>query len=249
MDVRLDGKVALITGGSRGIGRGMAQAFAESGAKVMISSRDQGKLEEAAASLPGDVGWFVANAGDPSAAAACVDATVERFGTLDILVNNAATNPFRGPLVDLDVPRADKTVQVNQRGIIVWTQQAWRASMAERGGVVLNIASAGAYLVSRGLGYYNATKAAMVHMTKQLAYELGPSVRVNALAPGLVVTEMSRVLVEEFGEEFASKLPMRRVGRPEDIASAAVFLCSDRASWITGQTLVVDGGSLAASAD
>jgi NAD(P)-dependent dehydrogenase (short-subunit alcohol dehydrogenase family) len=249
MDLRLDGKVALVTGGSRGIGRAIAAAFVDAGAKVMISSRKEEKLMEAVTAIGGDIAWFAANAGDPEAPEACVSATIAEFGALDILVNNAATNPYIGPLVGLDAPRADKTTQVNTRGLVLWTAAAWNAWMEEHGGVILNISSAGAYLTSHDLGYYNATKAASVHLTRSLAFELGPKVRVNAIAPGLVHTDMSDVLVKSFGDEFAAKLPLHRLGQPEDIAAAAVFLASDAASWITGHTLVVDGGSLAASLD
>ena len=248
MELRLDGRVALVTGGSRGIGQAIAHAFAEAGARVMISSRKADALERAAADMPGTVEWYAANAGDPDAAEACVGATVERLGGLDILVNNAATNPYMGPMMGIDVARADKTVQVNQRGVIVWTQCAWRAAMAERGGSVINIASIGGLSVEPSIGYYNVTKAAVIHITCQLANELSPGVRVNAIAPGLVKTDMARALWERAGDAVARRLPMRRLGEPEDIAHAAVFLASDAASWITGHTLVVDGGSLVAGA-
>ena len=170
-------------------------------------------------------------------------ATVERFGSLDILVNNAATNPYFGPIIDIDQGRADKTVQVNQSGYLEWTQAAWRAGMAEHGGTVLNIASVGGLTVEGGIGWYNVTKAAVIHLTSQLAGELGPQVRVNAIAPGLVKTELARALWEP-GEEPSPAPAPRRLGEPEDIANAALFLCSDAASWITGHTLVVDGGAL-----
>ena len=244
MDLRLDGKVALVTGGSRGIGRAIAEAMAASGAAVMISSRKPEALEAAAASMAGEVGWFAANVGDGDAAAACVAAAVERFGALDILVNNAATNPYLGPLVDLDQARADKIVQVNQTAVLQWTQLAYRAWMAEHGGSVVNLASIGGMGVEPAIGYYNVTKAAVIHLTRHLASELGPAVRVNAIAPGLVKTDLARALWENFGDTIASRLPMRRLGEPEDVAAAAVFLASDAASWITGTTLVVDGGAL-----
>ena len=244
MDMRLDGKVALVTGGSRGIGRAIATAFAGAGAMVMISSRKADSLEEAAKSMTGDVAWHAANAGDPAQAEAAIGATIEHFGGLDILVNNAATNPYMGPLMGIDGARADKTVQVNQLGVLTWTQLAWKAIMSEKGGNVINIASTGGFGVTPGIAYYSVTKAAVIHLTKQMAQELGPKVRVNAIAPGLVRTDMARALVENAGEAMSKRLPLRRIGEPEDIAGPALFLASDASAWITGVTLPVDGGAL-----
>ena len=251
MELRLDGKTALVTGGSRGIGQAIALAFADAGASVMISSRSAEGLEASVREIraglgevTGDVAWTVANAGDPEQAEACVAATVDLFGGVDILVNNAATNPYYGPIIEIDQGRADKTVRVNQSGYLEWTQAAWRAGMADRGGVVLNIASIGGLTVEGGIGWYNVTKAAVIHLTSQLAGELGPAVRVNAIAPGLVRTQLAKALWETGEEKITKRLPTRRLGEPSDIASAALFLCSDAASWITGETLVVDGGSL-----
>jgi NAD(P)-dependent dehydrogenase (short-subunit alcohol dehydrogenase family) len=246
MDLRMDGKVALVTGSSRGIGLATAQALARSGASIMLSSRKADSLEKAAATIDGEVAWYVANAGDPDAAEACVDDTLERFGHLDILVNNAATNPYYGPTIDIDAARAAKTAAVNQIAPLVWSNLAWHRSMAVRGGVVINVASVGGYGVEANIGFYNATKAALIHLTRQLASELGPKVRVNAVAPGLVQTDMAAALLETYGTRLAGQLPLRRLGEPADVANAVVFLASEGASWITGQTLVIDGGSMVA---
>jgi len=248
MDVRLEGKVALVTGASRGIGRAIAESMAASGATVMLSSRKIDDLEKAAEEIRGTTGArvevFAANAGEPDQAEACVASTVERLGGLDILVNNAATNPYFGPIMEIEPSRFDKTVAVNWRGPLVWAQAAWRASMAERGGVVLNIASIGGMSIETSIGVYNGTKAAVIHLTRQLALELAPGVRVVGIAPGLVKTDMARALWEPNEEAIARHMPVGRLGMPDDIANAAVFLCSDAASWITGTTLVVDGGAL-----
>jgi NAD(P)-dependent dehydrogenase (short-subunit alcohol dehydrogenase family) len=245
----LDGRVAVITGGSRGIGLAIARAYRAAGAHVTIAARKAGGLAEARDDLMavpggGGVHTVVANAGEPDQAQSCVDETMERFGRVDILVNNAATNPYHGDLVDLDLPRAEKTVRVNQYGMIAWTGCAWRAWMAEHGGAVVNIASVGGLIVDPHIGYYNATKAAMIHLTRQLAYELGPKARVNAIAPGLIKTELARAVWAVREPILTAKLPLRRLGTPEDVANAAVFLASDASSWITGQTLVIDGGAV-----
>lgn len=244
MEISLEGKVALVTGASRGIGKAIARAYADAGAAVMLSSRKQEALEAAAAEVGGQTAVFAANAGEPDQIAACVAATVERFGRLDILVNNAATNPYMGPSIDIDLPRFDKTWQVNYRGPVVWVQEAWRAWMREHGGVVINMASIGGLSVETHIGHYNVTKAALIHLTRTFAAELAPGVRVNGIAPGLVKTDMARALWEPNEEAIAKRMPLRRLGEPTDIANAALFLASDMASWITGQTLVVDGGAL-----
>lgn len=244
MELRLDGKTALVTGGSRGIGKAIAAAFAEAGASVMLSSRKADDLEAAASEIKGDVAWHAANAGDPEAAAATVAATVERFGSCDILVNNAAANPYMGPTIDVDLPRYQKIMDVNLRGPLVFTQEAWKQSMQERGGSVVNIASIGGMSYGGLIGVYDNSKAALIHQTKHLAVELGPGVRVNAIAPGLVKTDFARALWEAGGESIAQRWPLKRLGEPDDIAGAALFLASDLAGWMTGQVLVVDGGAL-----
>ena len=242
------GRVALITGGSRGIGLGIAQAFRAAGADVVIAARKPEGLAQARAELlatdaRGDVLTVVANAGEPDQAADCVARAAARFGRVDVLVNNAATNPYMGQLIGLDASRADKTARVNQYAMISWTRYVWDAWMAREGGAIVNIASVGGLIVDPHIGYYNATKAAMIHLTRQLAYELGPQVRVNAIAPGLIKTELARAVWEPREPILTAKLPLRRLGTPEDVANAALFLASDASSWMTGQTLVLDGGA------
>jgi len=251
MELRLDGKVALVTGASKGIGLAIASAFAASGASVMIVSRKPDALERAAATITpsGDaqVGWFAANAGDEDAPEAAVAATAERLGPVDILVNNAAANPYFGPLLGIAPSQMDKIHQVNQRAIVLWTAAAWRASFEARGGSVINITSVGGMSTEvSGIGYYNATKAAVIHLTRQLAAELAPGVRVNAIAPGIVKTDFARALWEPDEEGLGRRMPLRRIGRPDDIGGAAVYLASDAAAWVTGDVLVVDGGLLIA---
>ncbi|TYB48100.1 SDR family oxidoreductase [Actinomadura chibensis] len=248
MRTGLQGKTALVTGASRGIGKAIATALAAEGANVVLSSRKQEALDEAAKEIAQaypDAGVLAkaAHVGDADQAAACVDAAVAEFGGLDVLVNNAGTNPYYGPMADIEAAAAAKTVEVNQFAVITWTKHALRASLAERGGAIINIASVGGLITEHGIGYYNATKAAVIHLSRQFAMELAPKVRVNCIAPGLVKTHLARALWEPHEAEISKATPLGRLGEPEDIASAAVFLAGDAASWMTGQTLVVDGGA------
>ncbi len=246
MKISMEGKVALVTGASRGIGKAIAAGLAEAGASVMLSSRKIDALEAAADEIrsggaAGELAVYAAHAGRVEEAEACVAATVERFGRLDVLVNNAATNPYYGATLGIEPSAFDKTVEVNLRGPLFWSKYA-HAAFAEQGGVIVNIASVGGLRAEFGLGTYNLTKAALIHFTRQLAGELGPT-RVVGIAPGLVQTDFAAVLVDNFGEKLAAALPTGRLGEPEDIANLAVFLASDAASWITGETFVIDGGA------
>jgi len=242
MEISLDGKVALVTGASRGIGKGVAKAFADAGAKVVLVSRKQDQLEAAAADIGGETLVLAANTGDVEAGQQAVAATLERFGSLDILVNNAATNPYFGRTLDVDESRYDKTFQVNLRGPLFWSQAAWKGWMKEHPGVIVNVASVGGLRAEGGLCVYNLTKAALIHLTRQLAAECGPT-RAVGVAPGLIRTDFSKLLIENFGEQLEKSLPTKRLGEPEDVANLVLFLCSDAGSWITGETYVIDGGA------
>lgn len=242
MEISLQGKVALITGASRGIGKAIANSYVQAGASVMLSSRKEDALRATAREIGGDTEIFAANGGDIDAGQACALATIERFGGIDILVNNAATNPYAGPILGIDPSRYDKTFQVNLRGPLFWTQAVWNVCMKDKPGVILNIASVGGLRAEGSLGVYNLTKAALIHLTRQLAAELGPT-RVVGIAPGLVKTDFAQVLVDNFGDRLAASVPTGRLGEPQDIANLATFLVSDLASWITGETYVIDGGA------
>jgi NAD(P)-dependent dehydrogenase (short-subunit alcohol dehydrogenase family) len=241
-------RTVIITGASRGIGKASALAFAAEGCNVVLTSRKIESLtevaEEITAKFPeAGVLAHAAHAAEPEQAAAVVDATVQRFGAVDVLVNNAGTNPYFGPLMDIDPVRAEKTVRLNQFGPVLWSQLVWKASMSSRGGVIVNVASVGGILTEPGIGYYNATKAAVIHLTRQLAAELAPGVRVNGVAPGIVRTHLARGLWENNEEYLREKLPLGRIGEPDDIADIITFLAGPASRWMTGQTLVVDGGA------
>jgi NAD(P)-dependent dehydrogenase (short-subunit alcohol dehydrogenase family) len=242
MEISLRGKTAIVTGASRGIGKAIAKSFVEAGAQVMLTSRKIDALQAAAKEMDGETDVFAANAGEIDQAQACIDATIKRFGKIDILVNNAATNPYYGETLGVDSARFDKTFQVNLKGPLFWSQAVWHASMKKNPGVILNIASVGGLRAEQGLGVYNLTKAAVIHLTSQLACELGKT-RVVGIAPGLVKTLFASVLIENVGDKLAAALPTKRLGEPQDIANLALFLCSDLASWITGETYVIDGGA------
>jgi NAD(P)-dependent dehydrogenase (short-subunit alcohol dehydrogenase family) len=249
MSDSLEGMTAVITGASRGIGRAIATAYVERGARVVLTSRRQEALDvvakEIRASHPGaEVLPVAGHVGDAEQSKACIDAAIAKYGRIDILVNNAGTCPQVGPMVTIDMWAAEKMFQVNQLSVLLWTRLVWEASMREHGGRIINMASIGGLITEPGIGFYNATKAAILHLTRQFAVELGPKVRVNAIAPGLVRTEMVRALWEKNEEKFKERLPLGRIGEPEDIAQAAVFLASDSSSWMTGQAMIIDGGAL-----
>jgi NAD(P)-dependent dehydrogenase (short-subunit alcohol dehydrogenase family) len=252
MDLRIDGQVALVTGASRGIGLDTAAALGASGAAgVVITSRRQENVDAArdqlvAAGLAIEtVMGLVARADDDDHAATTVTAVLERFGRLDILVNNAGTNPAAGPLIDVDMGALDKTWAVNQRAPLVWSREAVHQWMGEHGGVIVNVASVGGIRPAPIIGAYNVSKAAVIHLTKQLAFELAPRVRVNAVAPAIVKTRLSEALWAADEESAAASHPLGRLGETRDVASAILFLVT--ATWLTGTILPVDGGVINAT--
>jgi NAD(P)-dependent dehydrogenase (short-subunit alcohol dehydrogenase family) len=244
VDLRLDGKAAIVTGGSKGIGKGIAKAFADSGANVVITARKPETLESAAEELGDNVSWVAGHTGRPEDGQRVIDTCIERYGSCDVLVNNAATNPHAGRTIDVPLSMWDKTHEVNLRGPLAWTQLAWTTWMEQHGGCIINIASVGGFKTSNNLGVYAIFKAGLIHMTKQLASELGPGVRVNCIAPGLIRTDFARILWEgDRGREVASRLPLERLGEPSDIGACALWVAAG-APWLTGQTIALDGGEL-----
>jgi NAD(P)-dependent dehydrogenase (short-subunit alcohol dehydrogenase family) len=245
---RLDGRVALVTGASRGIGSAIAEALAEQGAQVVLSSRKQADLDAESqrinARFPEKTVAIAAHTGRTEDLQHLVDAVMARFARIDILVNNAATNPYFGPVLGADLAAWDKTFEVNLRGVFQLTKLVYDASMEKNGGAVVNVASVGGLRPGFGLGVYNITKAGVIMLTRQLARELGGKVRVNAVAPGLVKTRFAEALWgnEAILERVLASNPMGRIGMPDEIAGAVAFLVSDAASYINGEVLVIDGG-------
>ena len=245
---RLDGKVALVTGGTRGIGRGIAEAFAAAGATVVVNARKPDELAETVTALSaisgvGGVTSVQGSAADSDVITAMVEHCVTTHGRLDVLVNNAATNPQFGPLIEADMRTVAKVWDVNLVGPLRLMQEAWRGWMSDHGGVMLNVVSVGGLRPGPFIGAYNVGKAALTHMTKQLAMELAPGVRVNAIAPGLVKTDFARALWEPNEDASNRMQALGRIGQPDDIAAVALMLCSEASSWMTGEVVVVDGGA------
>ncbi|GGP84716.1 SDR family oxidoreductase [Saccharothrix coeruleofusca] len=241
------GRTALVTGASRGIGLGIARELLARGASVTITARKPDQLAAAAESLgaPDRVLAVAGNAGSAEDRHEAVSRTVERFGGLDVLVNNTGINPVFGSLMEADLDAVRKIFDVNVVAALGFVQLAWKAWMERHGGAVVNIASVGGLRSTGVIGAYGASKAALIRLTAELAWQLGPKVRVNAVAPAVVRTKFAEALYTGREEEAASAYPMKRLGTPEDVAHLVAFLASEQASWITGETVLVDGGSLA----
>jgi NAD(P)-dependent dehydrogenase (short-subunit alcohol dehydrogenase family) len=254
MDMRVDGKVAIVTGASRGIGLETARVLVESGAEgVVITSRKPETVERAFDELvsggvpAGRLLALAARADSDEAAEETMAKTLERFGSIDILVNNAGTNPSGGAIMSVDMGAIDKTWAVNQRAPLVWARSAYRHWMMDNGGSIVNVASVGGIRPAPIMGAYNVSKAALIHLTHQLAFELAPKIRVNAVAPGVVKTRLSEMLWSVDEQAAASTHPLGKLGEPIDVAAAIVYLSSDQARWLTGVILPVDGGVVGAS--
>jgi len=246
----LAGRVAVVTGASRGIGEAIARAFARQGAEVVVSSRKQAGCDEVAKQIVdagGKAHAIACHIGDMDALEALFSQVQSRHGRLDILVNNAATNPYYGHVLDTDLGAFQKTVDVNIRGYFFASVLGGRMMRASGGGSIINVASVNAVRPGPMQGIYSITKGAVLNMTKAFARECGPdNIRCNAILPGLIRTKFAGALLadEEQLAHYVGDNPLRRVGEPQDLAGAAVFLASDASSYVTGEFLVVDGGFL-----
>ncbi len=251
IDFGLQGRVAVVTGGSRGIGEAIARAFVKAGAKVVIASRYMNNLEKVAESVlseGGEITPIVCHMGYVDQIRNLIDSTVKKYGTIDILVNNAATNPFFGNMIDADEGIWEKTVSVNLKGYFFMAQEAAKVMAANGGGKIINIASVAGLSPSPMQGIYSITKAGVISMTKGMAKELAPhNIRVNAIAPGLTDTKFASILIntKEILDYALERIPLTRYAKPYEMAGAALFLASEASSFATGMVITVDGGSRA----
>lgn len=249
MSTDLLGRSALVSGASRGIGKAVAAELARRGANVLITARKPEPLEAAATELralghKGEIVALAGNSGDADSRAAAVARVVAEFGSIDILINNTGINPVYGSLMEADLDAVRKIFDVNVVAALGYIQEAYRAWMRDNGGAVVNVASVAGIRSTGVIAAYGASKAALIRLTDELAWQLGPKIRVNAVAPGVVKTKFADALYSADEEKAASVYPMKRLGSPEDVARLIAFLASDEAAWITGETVRVDGGLL-----
>ena len=242
---RFEGKVGIVTGASRGIGLAVAQRLVEEGARVVITARKPEALAAAVEQLGGSEHAVAVpgNAADIAHQGEAIRTALERFGSLDLLVNNTGINPAYGPLMQLDLDVARKILDTNVVAALSWVQQAHAAWMGEHGGAIVNVGSVAGLRAAPGIAFYGASKAALLHLTEELAVELGPRIRVNAVAPAVVKTDFAKALYEGREEKAARGYALKRLGEPQDIAGAVAHLLSDDAAWTTGVTMVLDGGA------
>lgn len=243
---RFVGRVAVVTGASRGIGLAIAARLVAEGAQVCVTARKPDPLAVAVELLGGAhcaVG-VAGRADDAEHRANAVRTTIERFGRVDVLVNNTGINPVYGPISSTDAGAAAKVFDVNVIAALSWTEEVRKLGLGSRAGAaIVNVASIAGLRPSPGIGVYGASKAALIHVTAQLALELAPQIRVNAVAPAVVKTRFATAIYEGREEQVVGGYPLGRLGHPDDVAAAVAFLASDDASWITGQTLTLDGGA------
>ena len=243
----LQDQIAIVTGASRGIGRAIAEVFAREGANVVICGRKQETLDQVAREIGPLAKAVTCHVGRLDQIEAMVDATTREFGHIDILVNNAATNVAFGPCLEMDEGQFDKTIEINLKSVFRLTKLVAPDMCARGSGSIINIASVSGLRPQLCSMLYSMTKAALIMMTQSYAIELGPKgVRVNAIAPGLIQTVLSEYYWkdEQSREELVGKQPIRRIGQPADVAELALLMASNRGSYMTGQTVIVDGGAL-----
>ncbi len=241
----MQGRVAVVTGSSRGIGLAVTRSLVQRGCRVVVSARGSEDLAAVVDELGEDnVEPVVGRIGEPDVRAAILDAAVGRWGGVDFLVNNVGINPVFGPLVEIDLTAAAKILETNILAATHLTQLAACSGLVERRGAVVNVASIAGLVASPGIGMYGVSKSAVLGLTRQFADELSPHVRVNAVAPAAVRTRFAEAMFAGHrGDELAAQYPLARVGEPADVAGPVAFLLSDDAAWITGQTIVIDGGA------
>ncbi|NHN55585.1 SDR family oxidoreductase [Calidifontibacter sp. DB0510] len=241
---RFEGKTAIVTGASRGIGRAIAERLHAEGANVLITARGEETLREVVEQLGSRASYVAGKADDPAHRDEVIRTALETFGSVDLMVNNTGINPAYGPLLDVPLEVSRKIFEVNVIAALEWVKAVHSAWMAEHGGAIVNVASIAGLRPAPGIAMYGVSKAALIHLTEELAVELGPTVRVNAVAPAVVKTDFAKALYEGREEQVSKPYALKRLGVPDDIGSVVAFLLSSDAGWMTGQTLTVDGGVL-----